>query len=145
MLDLAIARPVTPVASRESSLVTHHTAIPLQLQSSEGALLAAPRTRLLELGSELAIAGFQNAAWQVFIETFETIAQALENAGPDGALHILDCAPSLPQSLRARSCRLAEELEATWQLKAAVENRYRRLTPWQREHANRMLSLFSRR
>ena len=95
--------------------------------------------RLAEIAADLAISAAQTAAWEVFVETFDVIARALEAVDVEVAEHFADRAPSLPNALTVQVCALSARLRATRMLKGITDSLYRSLTPRQRERANRLL------
>lgn len=111
----------------------------MQLHVSENTELCTPHSRLTEIECELGIAGFQQAAWDVFVETFTTVQDSLGRVTRASAHRFAERAPSLPEMLRAKRSRLAAELEAARMLEAIADSLYRTLTPRQRIHADRLL------
>jgi hypothetical protein len=96
--------------------------------------------RIADLECDLGIAGYQQAAWDVFVETLVAVQETINSI--DGIDQRLggDRPPSLPKLLRQRKVRLATELEIASTLKASTEGFYRCLTARQRVRADRLLA-----
>lgn len=95
--------------------------------------------RLAKIEADLGISGPQTVAWEVFAETFDVIARALEDIDVEVAERFAEHVPSLPNALAVQVCALSARLSATRMLKATTDSLYRSLTSRQRESANRLL------
>lgn len=111
----------------------------MQLRVEQRTRHRAPNARLADIESGLGISGSQQAAWDVFAETFLTVEDLLDRVDRQGACKLAERAPSLPDLLRVQKARLAAQLEATKLLKAITESLYRNLNERQRARADRLL------
>ena len=113
----------------------------MQLHVEDKRRSRMPDRRLVDIKSGLGIAGRQLAAWNVFVETFVTVQDMLDDVEREGASKLSDHAPSLLDLLRVQKARLATQLEATRLLNAITESLYHSLSERQRVRADRLLPL----
>lgn len=111
----------------------------MQLRVAERTRHRVPNTRLADIEGGLGIAGSQQAAWNVFIETFLAVQALLDSVDRQGAVKLAERAPSLPDLLRVQKAHLAAQLEASRLLNAITESLYRTLNERQRTRADRLL------
>jgi LTXXQ motif family protein len=97
------------------------------------------RPRLAQIEGDLALAGTQVAAWQVFVETYATIMHTLETINSEIAPLYADHRPPVTTSLDVQVRILSARLRATRLLKAITESLYQSLNQRQRESADRLL------
>ncbi len=97
--------------------------------------------RLAEFEHDLGIVGYQRAAWEVFLESFASLLQTLEDADTECVIRVAGGNPrSLAGGLHEQMHRLSTLLQAMQILAASIENLYRSLTARQRERADRLLA-----
>ena len=111
----------------------------MKLHLGEEVPWRALQPRLAELELDLGIVGYQRAAWELFVESFTSILQALRVANTEFMARVADGPPSLAGALHAQICRLSALLEEMRVLAASSENLHRSLTTRQRKHAVHVL------
>jgi hypothetical protein len=103
------------------------------------AVASSVRPRLAQIEGDLALAGAQVAAWQVFVETYATIVHTLETINSEVVALYADHRPPVTTSLDVQVRILSARLRATRLLKAITESLFQSLNQRQRDSADRLL------
>lgn len=111
----------------------------MRLRSGPERVCRIVRPRLAEIATDLGISETQRGAWEVFVETFRTVADLLETIDDEVAGQFAERPPSLCDALELELISLSAHLEAVRMLKANTKALYSMLTQRQRVRADRLL------